>query len=268
MKAAANDYIRSFVRERSAIVLDEGKDYLVESRLSAVRRARGLADMEALASALRRAPTSELGREVVEALTTNETSFFRDSSCFDALTGAIIPEIIETKRAERTIDIWCGASSTGQEPYSIAMLLADRADLAGWRIRIFATDLDEQVLAKARSGEYSALEINRGLPAAQLAKHFTEHNGVWTLRDRIRSMVTFEQLNLARPWRAFGPMDLVLIRNVLIYFDLDTRSDVIARARRVMRSGAYLLLGGAETAPPTPAYERVRVGRTVAYRAV
>jgi chemotaxis protein methyltransferase CheR len=267
MSAADHAFIRQLLRERAAIVLTESKGYLIDSRMPPLCRAHGLAGLSELVKELRRAPHGPLAQEVVEALTTNETSFYRDAGCFDALRERILPEIVERRRRARSINIWSAAASTGQEAYTLAMTIADMPELADWRIGILATDIDEKVLARARTGEYSQAEVNRGLPARQLVKHFEKNGARWRIRETLRRWVRFRRMNLAGPWPAMEPMDLILIRNVLIYFDTQTKRDVLTRARAVLRPGGYVLLGGSETTINlTDAYDRVRLGRTVAYR--
>ncbi|MGE0785673.1 MAG: protein-glutamate O-methyltransferase CheR [Sandaracinaceae bacterium] len=261
-----HDYVRSFVRERAAIVLDENKGYLIDGRLASVCRQHGFAGLPELVGALRADPRSPIAQVVIDALTTNETSFFRDVSYYDALRQEILPELIERRRTQRALTIWSAACSTGQEPYSLAMILAEQKELEGWRIRILATDIDETVLARARTGEFTQLEVNRGLPARQLIAHFEKHGDVWRVKDDVRRLITFEKRNLATRWPAHDPFDLVMLRNVLIYFDTDVRRDILHRAHAAIRPGGYLVLGGAEsTINLCDAFVRVRKGKAVLY---
>ncbi len=242
------DYIRKVLREHSAIVLDEGKAYLAEARLGPLVRQEGLETLSELVRTLQKAPWGRLHTRVVEALATNETSFFRDSRPFESLKKVVIPNLVEARSASRTIRIWSAACATGQEPYSVAMLLREHfLALDSWNVEIIATDLSSDVLERAREGRYSQLEINRGLPAPMLVKYFVKDGTGWKMKDEIRTMVTFRQLNLVENWPAMQEMDVVLLRNVLIYFDLETRKLIYERLHRVIKPDGYLLLGGGET---------------------
>lgn len=242
------NYIRKVLREHSAIVLDEGKAYLAEARLGPLVRQEGLESLSELVGTLQKLPYGRLHTQVVEALATNETSFFRDAAPFESLRKTIIPNLIEARGSTRTIRIWSAACATGQEPYSVAMLLREHfLALDSWNVEIIATDLSNDVLERAREGRYSQLEINRGLPAPMLVKYFAKDGAGWRIKDEIRSMVTFRQLNLVENWPAMQEVDVVLLRNVLIYFDLDTRKQIYKRLHRVIKPDGYLLLGGGET---------------------
>ncbi|WP_258724188.1 CheR family methyltransferase [Cellulomonas sp. NS3] len=257
-------FVADVVRQRSAIQLDLGKEYLVESRLLPIVRERGLADVDAYVRGLRARPDPAELELVVEALTTNETSWFRDASPFTALTQHVVPELLAARGAGTSLRVWSAACSTGQEAYSIAMAL-DEA-MPGVRLQITATDISEQVLARGRAGRYTQLEVNRGLPASMLVKHFTRSGTDWEISQRLRSMVTFQRHNLLHAPPA-GQFDVVFLRNVLIYFDLATKREVLRRARSVVRPGGYLLLGAAETTLGIDDdWERVPVGRSSVYR--
>ncbi len=240
--------VRKLLLEHSAVVLDAGKEYLVETRLTPLVRQLNLNSTAELIAQLRRNPGNGLGRQVVEAMVTTESSFFRDHHPFEDLRRVVIPDLINRRRADRRLHIWCAASSTGQEPYSIALLLREHFPaLVGWRISLLASDLSRQVLEKARAGRYRQIEVNRGLPAVLLVKHFEQHGTDWQLKPAIRGMVDFQEINLARAWPALPRMDLVLIRNVMIYFDVETKKAILGKLARVLRPDGYLLLGGAET---------------------
>jgi chemotaxis protein methyltransferase CheR len=242
------DLIRKWLHEHSAILLDADKRYLVESRLAPVRRQRNLNSLAELIAHLRFQPEKELCRQVVEAMVTTESSFFRDHHPFEALRKVVIPDLINRRRNERRLNIWCAASSYGQEPYSIALLFREHfPELAGWKLSLLATDLSREVLARAREGRYNQVEVNRGLPAALLVKYFEQHGTDWQLKPAVRSMVEFDEINLARPWPTLPPMDVVLIRNVMIYFDVETKKTILGRLARLLRPDGYLILGGAET---------------------
>jgi len=266
--AADFGYIRDLVRQRSAIMLEEGKEYLVVSRLSALATQEGFASLEHFLSELRNKPMNRLHLKVVEAMTTNETTFFRDVHPFDLLQSAILPELIERKGARRQLSIWCAGCSTGQEPYTVAMIIREHfPSLLGWDLTILGTDLSGDVLERARAGLYTQLEINRGLPASYLVKYFRKEGIRWQVADEVRLMVEYRQINLCDSWSALPPMDLVFMRNVLIYFDVDTKQAILGRIRRVLRPNGYLILGGAETTLGLDdAYERLVVGRAVCYR--
>ena len=242
------DYIRRLLQERSAIVLEPGKEYLVESRLAPVARKLKLASISELVSQLRGKPVPNLLSEITEALVTTETSFFRDHSPFETMRKSVLPELVRSRARERQLNIWCAACSTGQEPYSLAILIREHfPELLAWKISLLATDISAQVLARAREGRYNQIEVNRGLPAALLVKYFEQHGTTWQLNERIRSMVQFQELNLDRPWPILPRMDLILIRNVMIYFHTETKKAIFAKLARLLQPDGYLLLGGAET---------------------
>ena len=237
------------LRERSGLVLSADKQYLVESRLLPVARRAGIAGLTELVQELNRGAKAEaLAVAVVEAMTTNESSFFRDKLPFEHFRNAIMPELLAARAASRRIRIWCAAASTGQEPYSLAMCLKEMADcIAGWRIDILATDLSHDVLDKARSGIYSQFEVQRGLPIALLIKYFSQIGDTWQIAPDIRAMVQYRPLNLLRDFSNLGTFDVVFCRNVLIYFDQVTKTSVLERIARVIDRNGYLALGAAET---------------------
>jgi chemotaxis protein methyltransferase CheR len=248
MTAQDFEFVCRLVRDRSAIVLEPGKEYLVEGRLTPVARQLGLGSVSGLVGRLRTAPDNGLTARVVEAMATTETSFFRDHHPFETLRTAVLPELIRRRAGERRLDVWCAACSTGQEPYSFALLLREHfPDLAGWRVNVLATDLSGEVLGRARAGRYTQLEVNRGLPAALLARYFRQHGTGWELAADVRKAVEFRELNLAKPWPVLPRMDLIFLRNVMIYFDPETKKAILGRAARQLRPGGYLILGGAET---------------------
>ena len=263
-------FLADLIRERSAISIGPDKEYLVESRLAPVARAAGLPDLEALVGELRRPfPDPAVRERVIEAMTTNETSFFRDHHPFDALRTSVVPDVMARNASTRRLRLWSAASSTGQELYSIAMLLdSSFADLAGWSVRLHGTDLSNEVLAKARSGRYSALEVNRGLPAPMLVRYFAREGAEYVIDPAIAARCTFERINLAEPWvMSDAPFDVVFCRNVLIYFEIDVRRQILDRIRRSLVPGGYLFLGSAEsTVGLVDGFEAVRLGNTVVYR--
>lgn len=268
LTAADFDYIRDLVRREAAIVLEPGKEYLAVTRLDPIARSEGLGSVSDLVARLRAQGRSPLHEEVVDALTTNETSFFRDLHPFESLRTHVLPEPMERNAWRRSLSIWCAACSTGQEPYSVAMLIREHfPELLRWDLRILATDISSSALAKADSGRYGQLEVNRGLPAQLLLKYFRRAGAHWELDAEVRRMVRFQRHNLVGIWSGFPPFDLVFLRNVLIYFDLETKRAVLARIRSVLRPGGYLLLGGSETTLNIDdGFERVPIGRTTWYR--
>jgi chemotaxis protein methyltransferase CheR len=241
------DYLRKFLKDRSGLDLSSDKQYLVESRLIPLARKAGLAGIDELVAQIKNGADA-ISADVVEAMTTNETFFFRDKLPFDHLRETVIPELLKARAAKRSLRIWCAASSTGQEPYSIAMCLKEMgAQLAGWRIEIIATDLAPSVLEKSRSGIYSQFEVQRGLPIQLLVKYFKQNGELWQLNGDVRAMIQFKQLNLLQNFSHLGTFDVVFCRNVLIYFDQDTKVDVFKRLAKVMEPDAFLALGAAET---------------------
>jgi chemotaxis protein methyltransferase CheR len=263
------DYIRTLVKDHTAITLDRSKVYLVNARLLPIAREAGLDSVLLLLRRLRSSSFSELHSRAVEAIVTTETSFFRDHFPFEALRMEVIPEMISRRRnCERSITIWSAGCSSGQEPYSIAMMIRDAfPELAGWNLRIFASDVSNAMLERSRAGVYSQNEVNRGLPAAALVRHFRQQGTSWQVKDEIRAMVTFFRHNLARDTPALPPIDILVMRNVLIYFDVETKRDVLGRVRRQLRRGGLLMLGTAETTLNLDErFQRQRTGRAVFYR--
>jgi chemotaxis protein methyltransferase CheR len=263
------DYIAQLVWRRSAIVLEPGKEYLVESRLIPLARREGGVQISDLVARLQSSPGDPLHNEVVDAMTTNETSWFRDRLPFDALGAHILPELLIKRARERRISIWSAGCSSGQEPYSIAMTLMGAMSMhPGWTVQIVATDLSDEMLAKAKRGRYGQLEVNRGLPAQLLVTNFERTGMEWEVKSSIRSMVDFRPLNLAKPFEAIvGTPDIIFMRNVLIYFDTETKKQVLKRVRSVLKPDGYLFLGGAETTLNVDeAFEPVQFDRATCYR--
>jgi chemotaxis protein methyltransferase CheR len=268
LTSADFDYIRDLVRRESAIVLEPGKEYLVESRLTPVARQEGLVTIDQLVTALRRGSANGLQRRVVEAMTTNETSFFRDIYPFDALRTRVIPELVARRASERRLTIWSGACSSGQESYSTIIMLREHFPaLSNWKVTIYATDLSHEMVERTRNGRFSQLEVNRGLPAPMLLKYFERHGMEWQVREEHRRLIEAQQMNLAASWPSLPSMDIVLMRNVLIYFDVKTKKEILARIRSVLRPDGYLFLGSAETTLNLDeAFERVQIEKAVCYR--
>jgi chemotaxis protein methyltransferase CheR len=259
-------YVRDLVHRRSAIFLEAGKEYLVESRLLPIVQASGEQSLGRLVSRLRSSPEGSLHKQVVEAMTTNETSWFRDNHPFRALESVILPELLCHRANARRLTIWSAAAASGQEAYSIAMVLQERlgADPT-WNLRVLATDLSEEMVRRTRAGRYSQLEVNRGLPAARLVRHFTRVGTEWQVNETLRRMVDARQLNLAAPFPPLPPVDVLFLRNVLIYFRVDDRRQIFGQVRRVLQPDGYLVLGGADTLPDG-AFERVPLDKTNIYR--
>lgn len=242
------DFLRRCLKERSGLVLSADKQYLVESRLLPVARKAGLTSLSDLVAALRGAGKEPLMTAVVEAMTTNESFFFRDKIPFEHFRGTVIPALMAARASSRRIRIWCAATATGQEPYSLAMSLKEMGRaIAGWRIDILATDLSNGVLEKARAGIYSQFEVQRGLPIGLLIKYFTQTGELWQIAPEIRSMVAYRQLNLLSNFSQLGKFDIVFCRNVLIYFDQAAKINVLDRMADMIEGDGYLLLGAAET---------------------
>jgi chemotaxis protein methyltransferase CheR len=247
MTEADVTFLRELLLKRSGLSLSADKRYLLESRLSVVCRQFALPDIATLVRQVR-AGHASLTTAVVEAMTTNETLFFRDGTPFQHLRETLLPALLKARAAERTIRIWCAAASSGQEPYSIAMVLDEMASqLLGWRVDILATDISAEIIDKARQGSYTQFEVQRGLPVQLLLKHFTQDGERWRISEKLRRMVTFKQHNLVSPQGSLGSFDIIFCRNVLIYFDLPTKTRVFDTLARQMAPDGFLVLGAAET---------------------
>ncbi len=261
------DYLRRLVKDFSAIDIDAGKEYLADLRLSPLLPDQGCESVQELLQQLRGKSFGGVHRKVVDAMTNNETWFFRDLHPFTALGDEIIPELMKKRASDRRLAIWSAACSSGQEPYSIAMLIRDRFMIPGWSFSIRATDISTPILERAKKGIYTQMEVNRGLPAPALAKHFTKSGSQWELKSEVRDMVSFDLINLSQPWSGIPTADIVFLRNVLIYFEVDVRKRILEQVRRVLRSDGYLFLGGAETTLNLDSnFERVQFGRYACYR--
>jgi chemotaxis protein methyltransferase CheR len=258
-------FVTALVRQRSAIDLQPGKEYLVESRLAPIARATGEKNVSALITRLRRGE-EKLSEEVVDALTTNETSWFRDTHPFQAFSQHLLPEL--ARSGGRTVTVWSAACSSGQEAYSLAMLLLDwLPNNPGLSAQIIGTDISARMVERARAAKFSQLEVNRGLPATYLVKYFEQIGREWALKSAVKSLTRFERGNLALPSTNIPTCDVVFLRNVLIYFDLNTKRTVLGHIRRVLRPGGYLVLGGAEsTLNLDGTFRRMELGRAVVFR--
>ena len=245
-----NDFelISRTLKERSGLVLTKDKAYLLESRLNPVARKWQFKGFDELAKAVRLGGNEDLLRDVTEAMTTNESFFFRDRRPFDQFRDFVLPRFLESRAGTRSIRIWSAACSSGQEPYSLAIVLKEQAaKLAGWKIDIVATDLSTEILDRAREGNYSQFEVQRGLPIDLLVKYFVQDGERWRISDDIRKMVTFKKINLLENLAGMGRFDLVFCRNVLIYFDQPTKTEVLKNIAGLMPDDGFLFLGGAET---------------------
>lgn len=246
MQPAAFGYIQQMVKQQAGIVVEPGKEYLAETRLSGFAREQGFTSLEQLVDKMRFSPFGEYHRRVIELLTTNETSFFRDFRPFEALQKTIIPQLLAS-RPGRKLTIWCAASSSGQEPYSLAMVLREHFPSLASSTRIIASDISREMLQRTKEGTYSQFEVNRGMPAPMLAKYLTSNGTQWQMRPELRSMIETREINLAAPFPAMPAIDILLVRNVLIYFDVPTKQDILTRMRKALSQDGVLILGGAET---------------------
>jgi chemotaxis protein methyltransferase CheR len=241
------EYLRKLLKDLSGLDLSADKQYLIESRLLPLSRKRGLAGISELVQKMKSGSAS-LVAQVVDAMTTNETFFFRDKVPFDHFRETIMPEVLKARAGRKSIRIWCAAGSTGQEPYSLAMCLKEmEGQLAGWRVEVIATDLSQEVLEKSKAGLYSQFEVQRGLPIQMLVKYFKQNGEFWQINPDIRAMVQHRQLNLLHDFSGLGTFDVIFCRNVLIYFDQDTKINIFNRLCRIMEPDGFLVLGAAET---------------------
>ncbi|MCT8971769.1 CheR family methyltransferase [Microbaculum marinisediminis] len=241
------DYLRDFLRGQSGLDLSDDKRYLVEARLGPVARRAGIADLSALIGALKLGGDMKLRTSVVEAMTTNESSFFRDRTPFDHFKDVIVPHMLQKRATKRGIKVWCAAASTGQEPYSLAISSREDSRLNAWHLDILATDIAETVMDRGKAGIYSQFEVQRGLPIQLLVKYFTQQGDMWELDPSIRRMVRWQKQNLLANFTALGRFDVVFCRNVLIYFDRPTKTEVLSRIADALEPDGYLILGAAET---------------------
>ncbi len=247
MNASDYEYICAFLKERSGLALAPDKEYLVDNRLLPVARRNGCGDIAELVRRLKAPDAGQLKVEVTEAMMNNESYFFRDRVPFERLGDTVVPELLRTRAAAKHIRIWCAAASTGQEPYSIAMLLDGKPELAGWKIDIVATDISGEAIERAKAGIYSQFEVQRGLPIQLLMQYFEQVGGQWRIAAKLRERIQFQTANLLTDVSWLGKFDVVFCRNVLIYFDRETKLGALDRIHRVMAPDGYLILGAAET---------------------
>lgn len=241
-------FLTDMIKDRSGIVLSADKGYLIESRLVPVAQRNSLSTVEDLVKKMRAAPNSSLAEEVTEAMTTNESFFFRDKTPFEFLQDHIVPEFVKSRGSNKRLNFWCAAASTGQEPYSIAMVLKEmNAQMPGWSYKILGTDLSNEVLEKAKAGAYSQFEVQRGLPINLLVKYFKQTGETWMIDPAIRAMVQYKAYNLLESFSSLGKFDVIYLRNVLIYFDRETKKSILERAAQILAPDGYIILGAAET---------------------
>ncbi|WP_138497188.1 CheR family methyltransferase [Nostoc sp. PA-18-2419] len=242
------DYLRQLVGEHTAVVLSAEKIYLAELHLQPIAESTGFAAIAELVAHLQTQPFNNLHVQTIEALVTNETLFFRDRHPFEALKQYILPELIEKRAIERSLNIWCAGCSNGQEPYSIAMLIREHFPLlTNWSVRLIASDFSTKVLARAQKGHYNQLEIKRGLPKNLRDKYFHRLDNSWQIKEEIRQMAEFHQLNLMQSWSSLPEIDVIFLRNVLIYYDIATKKALLTKVKQQLRTDGYLFLGSAET---------------------
>jgi chemotaxis protein methyltransferase CheR len=262
------EFVSRLLLTEAAIVLEKGKEYLVESRLTPMAREMGYGDLNGLVRQLQKEHSKELIRKIVESLTTHETSFFRDSDPYEVIRTVVLPKLMESQRAAQELTIWSAAASSGQEAYSLCMLIREHfPQLMSWKLRIIATDISNAILERAKTGKYSQVEVQRGLPPHFLEKYFEPHGSEWQIKDDIRQMVEFSELNLMHPYGRLPAADLVMLRNVLIYFDMSVKRDILGKVRGVLKPHGYLFLGTAETTINIDEnYQRVMVGKVSCYQ--
>jgi chemotaxis protein methyltransferase CheR len=261
-------YLQGYLYRESGIVLEADKHYLIEARLIPLIRTAKLASLDDLCQQIRLGLNPALSRSVIDAMTTNETLFFRDQAHYDVLKTTIIPALVEKRRDSRILRFWSAASSSGQEAYSLVMQLIETG-LGDWTIDVLGTDISDHILERARTGRFMQIEVNRGLPVTHLVKYFVKHGMDWQLKDVVRNRVRFERFDLRRSMTGMGPFDVVFCRNVLIYFDQPTKEQIIRSMRRTINTGGHLLLGGAESLRNADdIFVRQTIGQAVVYRAI
>lgn len=242
------EFVRTLVHEESGMTIDPGKKYLAESRLASLARRLGFESDRALLARTNASGDSQLRQCIVEAMTIHETSFFRDLSAFNALRENVLPRLIDARKSERRLRIWSAACSSGQEPYSLAMMIHEHfPELLEWDCRIVASDFSSDILERAAAGRFSQVEVNRGLPVHCLVRFFRQVGHEWQIESAVRDLIEFRHLNLAAAWPGLESFDLVLLRNVMIYFDIDARRGILKKVRNQLRTDGYLVLGGTET---------------------
>ena len=241
------EVIRNFLRENSGISLQDGKEYLVEGRLSSVLASEGFTDFAELTRSLRDNDSGTLRKKVLEAMTTNETSFFRDRHPFETLRTGVLPELLIKRQEQKKLEIWCAACSSGQEPYSLAMLILDKfPQIKDWNIKIIASDISEEMLERSREGLYSQFEVSRGLPGHYVPKFFQRFGSKWEVKQELKEMMEFKLINLTGNLTGIPPVDILFIRNVLIYFEENTKKEILTKIKGLLKPDGYLFLGSGE----------------------
>lgn len=242
------DYLRKLVQQHSAVVLDTGKEYLVELYLKPLTELMGFNSISSLVNNLRDQPFNNIHVQVIESLINYETSFFRDHHPFEALKNSVLPELIKLRTVERSINIWSAACSSGQEPYSIAILIKEHFPiLSSWKVRLIASDFSSKILERAIQGRYNQFQINRGLSKPLQTQYFKEHNNQWQINENIRQMIEFRQINLVQSLSSLPQMDVVFLRNILIYFNTEMKKNILGKIQKLLKPNGYLFLGGSET---------------------
>ena len=260
-------FLQNLIAERSGQIVTADQNYLLDLHLKPIALEEGLETVEQLVAHARKSNSSRLGDRLTEAMTINETFFFRDLHPFNALQNTIVPEILERKK-DKTLKIWTAACSSGQEPCTIGILLREHfPELSDWKVRITASDISDKVLRKAKSGAYTQFEVNRGMPVKLLVKYFSRNGDQWTVKNEVRDLMEFKKVNLAKPWFMADKFDIVFIRNVLIYFSVDTKTSILSRIHRSMDPNGYMFLGGGESLINVNVpFERESVDQTVVFR--
>lgn len=261
-------FFSELVKTSSGIALQKGKEYLLESRLNELARVLGMKSIDELYRKAKYQMSPQLKEQIVEAMTTNETYFFRDNHPFEALRKEIIPELIEARKSRKALTFWSAACSTGQEPYSIAMIIAEHfPQLMNWRVTIHATDISQAAVKKGMEGRFTQVEVNRGLPITLLIKYFKQNGAFWMVDQKLKKMIRFRKMNLLSPFIGINGVDVALCRYVLIYFDMETKKAILNKIVKVMNPGGYLFLGATETPVGLPPYmKRVNFGRAVCWK--
>lgn len=261
-------FIRELVCQYSGVILHEDKGYLAEARLASLAPSLGFPTLESFVQALRHTPFNDEHIQAVEAVTTHETSFFRDRAMFEGLRRVVIPQLVRHQGREKVVRIWCGACSTGQEAYSIALLFNWYfPELGDWDIRILATDMSPAMIGRAALGEFSRMEVERGLPQAMRTKYFRQLGTHWKIKEEVRDMVDFRVMNLVSAWLPFQSMDLVLLRNILMYFDERTKLEVLRKVQNILRPEGFLVLGGTEVIMDCqPVFRRIAMTKASCYQ--
>lgn len=262
------DYLRQLVREHSGVALDKDKEYLAELHLTELAESAGFNSIASFVKHLQNNQYCGTHEQAVEALVTYETLFFRDRHPYEALKDFVLPELIEQRAKKRYLNIWSAACSSGQEPYSIAILIREHFPLlANWKVQLIASDFSSKIIARARNGRYNQLEIKRGLPETLRRKYFQQHNNEWQIEENIRSRVEFRSFNLLQSWASLPTMDIIFLRNVLIYFDTETKKAILAKVRQLLSNDGYLFLGGGETTINLDdSFKRVQFNKSVCYK--